>query len=323
MGMNRRGRKTKRVYRGNNFVLIVILIAVVFLVTLIIGQSEKTILSLKQGDTRVFVLNQEEFLSEKGIQSANALLIRLKDGKVLLDLNSEERVYPASITKIMTALVAIEKMGDPNDRCVVDLEIFEPLRVRNASMAGFLPEEIVTVEDLLYGCLLPSGADASVSLAIHIAGSEADFVDMMNEKAMEIGMKDTKFRNVTGLHDPTHYTTMQDIAVMVRYALENTKFKEIFTAEQYTTGATYQHPKGLTFYSPLNTSHEGMVTFPGGTMLGGKTGYTGEAGLCLASFAEKNGREYLLITAGAKGTVRGEPLHINDAVKIYGDYIIR
>lgn len=316
-------KKRQKISKGNLFVLMIIMIVVIFMVLLLIRETGNGGLTIKRGDPRPLVLNQEDFLSEEGIQSKNALLIRLQDHRVLLDLNGEEEVYPASMTKIMTALVAIENISDLNVKIRLDPNLFDSLYERNASLAGFAPGEEATAEDLLYGCLLPSGAEASASLAVYTAGSPKAFVDMMNQKAAALGMKHTHFCNVTGLHDPDHYTTMQDMALLLEYALQNKTFRQAFTTAKYTVAPTDRNPKGLTFYSTLLARKETAVEFPGGIILGGKTGYTGEAGLCLASLAEKNGSEYILITAGAQGKPGEEPLHIRDALKIYGVYLLR
>lgn len=319
----RQRKRRQKILQGNLFVAMIIVIVAVFMVLLFVREMGGGGLTMKRGDPRPLVLNQEDFLSEEGIQSKNALLVRLKDHRVLLDLNGEEKVYPASMTKIMTALIAIENIKDFNVKIRLDPNLFSSLYNRNASLAGFAPGEEATAEALLYGCLLPSGAEASASLAAYVAGSPKAFVDMMNQKAAVLGMNHTHFCNVTGLHDPDHYTTMRDMAVLLEYALQNETFRKAFTTAKYTVTPTEQNPKGLTFYSTLLARKQTAVEFRGGTILGGKTGYTGEAGLCLASLAEKNGNEYILITAGAQGKSGGEPLHIQDALKIYGVYLLR
>ena len=138
---------------------------------------------------------------------------------------------------------------------------------------------------------------------------------MMNKKAQRLGMKGTHFCDTTGLHDPDHYSTVRDIAVLLKYALKNDTFREIIESPRHSTGVTNIHPSGITYYSTMfkNLSDTSVT---GGKILGGKTGYTSEAGLCLASFAEIYGREYILVTAGAAGNT-GNPLHVQDAVTVY------
>ena len=116
----------------------------------------------------------------------------------------EKRAYPASLTKIMTALIAIEKNSDLNKSVVLDSGIFERLQRENASLAGFAPGEQVRLIDLIYGTLLPSGAEAAVSLAEQTAGSQKEFLKLMNQKGRELKLKRTRYSNVTGLHAKDH-----------------------------------------------------------------------------------------------------------------------
>lgn len=250
------------------------------------------------------------------LNSRYALLLRLSDGQVLMSKHSGEKAYPASLTKIMTVLVALENLPGKEKPCTLPDGIFPPLYDEGASMAGFLPGETVRTKDLLYGALLPSGADAAVALAYEVSGSEASFVEKMNQKAQELGMYDTHFENATGLHQDGHVTTADDLSLLLQYALKNTDFRNIFTSSRYSVPPTNLHPGGFTFSSTLSASLEG-VAIPDGQILGGKTGYTPEAGLCLASLAEIGGTEYLLITMGAPGNHQTEAYHITDAVSVY------
>lgn len=251
-----------------------------------------------------------------GLYSQNAILVDLETNEQLLEMNSEEIVFPASLTKIMTAIVALEYLPSLEEAIQVDADMFDYLEAENASVAGFYPNEIVKAEDLLFGVMLPSGADASIGIANYIAGSESNFVDLMNEKAEMLGMKNTHFMNTTGLHHPNHYSTVRDISILVQYALNNPNFREIFTSKQHSTMPTNMHPEGITFDSTLFRKLENPA-FGNGEILGGKTGYTGEAGLCLASLATINGTEYILVTTGARGDNHTEPFHIMDAISVY------
>lgn len=250
------------------------------------------------------------------IFSSNLILMRLSDRAILMEEGSEDRIYPASLTKIMTALVVIEQMPDLEERVLLPASLFEPLREENASVAGFLEDEKVRAKDLLYGILLPSGAECCLGLANHIAGSEEAFTTLMNQKAAELGMVNTHFTNTTGLHDPNHYTTVKDLARLLEYALQNETFRKAFTTERYSTASTNKHPDGITFYSTMFKGLE-AVELKNGEFLGGKTGFTDEAGLCLASLAKLGDNEYILITVGAKGNHQTEPYHLEDAVTVY------
>jgi D-alanyl-D-alanine carboxypeptidase (penicillin-binding protein 5/6) len=250
------------------------------------------------------------------LNSANAILIRLKDHTILMQKNSEEKIYPASLTKMMTAIVAIENLPDLKEKIKLTNSTFQGLYKADASMAGFEPGEQVRAMDLLYGVMLPSGAECCIGLADQIAGSEQNFVKIMNQKAAELGMDNTHFENTTGLHNKNHYTTVNDLAILLSYTLQNDTFREIFTSPRYSTAPTNKHLGGITFYSTMfaELNNENII---GGEILGGKTGYTKEAGLCLASLAKVGKQEYILISAGAKGNHYSKQYNITDAIAVY------
>ena len=250
------------------------------------------------------------------LHSPYAVLVELDSGKVLAEHNSEDKIYPASLTKIMTAVLAIENTDDLNQTVTLPYDIFEPLYAENASMAGFQTGEEATLKELLYGILLPSGAECCIAFADRVAGSEEAFVERMNEKAAEIGMSNTHFCNVTGLHNSDHYSTVEDISVLLQYALQYEDFRQAFSSSRYSTHPTSQHPDGFTFYSTM-FKYMDSTEVVGGEIIGGKTGYTEEAGLCLASLANVNGRDYILVTAKANGTHQTEQFHILDAIDVY------
>ncbi|WP_316285190.1 D-alanyl-D-alanine carboxypeptidase [Anaerocolumna aminovalerica] len=250
------------------------------------------------------------------LNSPNVILVDLNSEKVLVEQDSSERIYPASLTKIMTAILAIENTPDLEKTLIFSSDLFQDLYSQNASLAGFQPGEKVKYKDALYGILLPSGAECCLAFADSIAGSETAFVEMMNKKAAELGMKNTHFRNTTGLHDDDHYSTVEDIYILLRYALKNEVFRTVFTSSRYSTTPSNSHPGGFTFHSTM-FKYMDSAEVTGGEILGGKTGYTGQAGLCLASLASVNGHEYILVTANADGTHQTKQLHILDAVNIY------
>lgn len=185
-------------------------------------------------------------------------------------------------------------------------------------MAGFAPGETVTAMDLLYGVMLPSGAESGIALAEKISGSEEAFVELMNQKAQELGMEGTHFTNSSGLHDENHYTTVRDLGILLMEALKNETFRQIFTARTYTTTPTQSNPSGITFeasvFKNMNTDQSARAT---GVIQGGKTGYTLEAGLCLASMGTVGGEEFLVITTGAQGSHETVQFNIEDALNLY------
>jgi D-alanyl-D-alanine carboxypeptidase (penicillin-binding protein 5/6) len=248
--------------------------------------------------------------------SENAILIRVGGDAPLLDIDADARVYPASITKIMTAVIVLESVDDLSEKVTLSEAMFAPIYEANASIAGYLPGESVRVIDLLYGLMLPSGAECAIGLAERVAGSESAFVELMNEKAKSLGMDGTHFVNSSGLHDAAHYSTARDLAVLLEYALRDDTFRKIVSSAKYSTAATNKHPDGITVRSTLFTALDSLE-FADGVILGGKTGYTGEAGQCLASYTELDGERFVLVTCGAHGDIALNT-HIADALTVYG-----
>ncbi len=250
------------------------------------------------------------------LDSPYAILMDKKTGKVLSSKKSDEIIYPASMTKIMTVLTAIGNIKNLNATVTMDAGIYDALYAADASRAGYEPGEEAVIRDLLYGALLPSGAECCVQLALQAAGSESAFVELMNERVRKMGLTSTHFTNCTGLHDDDQYSTVAEIAQILREALDNKTFYTVFTTKSHTSGATDVHPEGLTFESSMFKEMETSAV-TGGEILGGKTGYTGEAGHCLASMAEIDGREYILVTAGWASDPQTELYHISDAFLCY------
>lgn len=167
--------------------------------------------------------------------SRHAILLDAQSGRVLAQKRADERTAPASLTKMMTVLLAIEGEPDLDKQVTLPEDIFPALQTEKASMAGFAPGETVTVRDLLYGAMLPSGAECCETLARLVSGSEDNFAALMNQKAAELGMKNTHFTNATGLTDTEHYSSAADMAKLLQAALHNATFRTIFTAEHCTT----------------------------------------------------------------------------------------
>ena len=245
------------------------------------------------------------------LYSSNAILVDLTSNEVIYERNSHQRTYPASLTKMMTVLVAIE--NKTADMMTVDVD-FNGLYEEGAAIAGFQNGETVTFEDLLYGIMLPSGADAALTVAKNIAGSEAGFVELMNQKAKALGMTGTHFTNVTGLHDDNHYSTAYDMAMLVKAALYNDDFRAIYSAKSYMVS------NGLVFTSRM-FDRLSSPTFGTVEILGGKTGYTHEAMLCLASYATDGKHEYALVTTHANGSSYTPQYHVLDAIYAYNYFL--
>lgn len=250
------------------------------------------------------------------LRSYAAILVCLDDGEVLTSVLPDTIIYPASLSKIMTCIIALEQIEDLEKEILLPESIFDNLYNQDASMAGFWPGEYVEAIDLLYGIMLPSGGECSEGIAEYVAGSQDAFVSMMNAKAAEIGMVHTHFVNATGLPDEDHYSTVSDLSILLMYALKNEMFRDIFTCKLYSTSSTNHHPEGITFGNSMFRLRE-QWDVNGGKIEGGKTGYTNAAGLCLASMACINGKEYIAVTAHAEPSVDTEPGHISDAFVLY------
>lgn len=248
--------------------------------------------------------------------SNSVLLYQLDEDRILYTKNADERCHPASLTKIMTVYAALLSLDDLTRHVTVTYWDLAGLYEANASMAGLQEGDDVSLNDLLYATMLPSGADAANTLARASAGSVEDFVAKMNETAAALGMGNTHFANVTGLDDPEHYTTAADLAKLLRAALQNETFRSVFCTASYRTAPTIAYPDGIELSSTLSQKLA-AANLPFGPILGGKTGYTEEAGLCLATLAAIDGKEYFLITMGAEGDPRSVQTNVLDAFTLY------
>lgn len=264
--------------------------------------------------TIFFFLPFSVFALEVEIESSNMILYNLNEDQIVASKNEEEQVSIASMTKIMTTLVAIEHIENLDEKVVLPSKVFVGLTEANASVAGFRVGQEVTYRDLLYGTFLPSGADATNALALFLAGGTDEFVGWMNEKAEELHLQNTHFVNTSGLDVEGHYSTVKDVATILKEAIKNETFLEIFQSKSYVTS-----DKKMTFYSTLNSS---LTRFglKADYLLGGKTGYTYDAGRCLASLAydKDNDITYLLVTARAPLTT--SYYHLTDAITVYDYY---
>ena len=250
------------------------------------------------------------------LYSENALLIDLESNTVLVQKNADARIYPASMTKVMTVLVAAEHIENWDETFTMTQSIIDPLFLADASMAGFVHGEAVSMTELLYGAVLPSGAEATEALAIVTAGSEEAFAALMNEKAQELGLQDTHFVDASGLHDENHYTTLSDMAIIMQAALDNPHCREVLTSVNHTSPATTQNPEGVAmtnrFLYRIRPQQTGNVDIQAA-----KTGYTAQAMNCCVSYGiMENGRAAICVTAHAW---TGDYC-IADHLALYGTY---
>lgn len=235
------------------------------------------------------------------IVSSHAIIIDLASGDILAQKDAMSRISPASMTKVLTILVAAEHIEEKQleDTFTITLDITDYSYVNDCSNVGFAENETVTVRDLFYGTILPSGADAAAGLAMYVAGSLDAFVELMNEKLEQLGLSDTAhFTNCVGLYDENHYCTVYDMAVILEAAIDNEFCREVMSAHTYTTSATEQHPEGILISNWFLRRIEDKDT--GGEVVCGKTGYVVQSGNCAASYGvDNNGKGFICVTADA------------------------
>lgn len=272
-------------------------------------------------------LTVDENVAEMGdfVDAQYAVLVDVTEGRIVAQKQPHVRAYPASITKILTLLVAVERTEELEATYEMSYHFINPLVEDGASRAGFVSGEKVTVRDMLYGCILPSGADATVGLANHLTGydvsapenlgnpfgAESVFSEWMNDRVTALGLENTHFTNTSGLHDKQHYTTAADMAVILAEAMKNPTCRQVLSAYSHTTSPTEQNPQGLELYSTMFKRMTGEEP-EGATVVGGKTGYTAQAMQTMASYAVgADGHDYVVVTLYGSSNWKTTYDHIN------------
>ena len=252
------------------------------------------------------------------VVSQSAILINNSTKEIVATRNATEKMVPASMTKVMTVLVAAKniKPEQLDEKIVMSHEAIDYSYAGGGSTSGFVEEEEVTVRDLFYGTILPSGGDAAAQLAIYIAGDIDSFVNMMNDECAALGISgSTHFTNPVGFHNKDHYSTPYDIAVIMMAALDNDICKEVITTKVYNSSATNVNPEGITISNWFLRRIEDKEF--GGEIEGAKTGYVDESGSCaVSSMISESGTEYICCTAHSTSSWRC----IYDHVDIYKSY---
>ncbi len=254
------------------------------------------------------------------VDSQYAILVNATTGEILAERRAFERMVPASMTKVMTLLVAVEAMENPEenlkDTVTITQEICDESYLSGSSFVGYGVGDTATVEDLLYGAILPSGADAAMALAEYTAGSQEAFAELMNQKAEELGIaQTTHFTNCVGLYNEDHYSTVYDMCIIMKAAVDNELCKKILSAHTWTTGALKDNPNGTEISNWFLRRIEDHDT--AGTVLCGKTGFVNESGNCAVSYEEGNdGNDYIVCTGLTYNLWRC----IYDHVALYKEY---
>lgn len=254
---------------------------------------------------------------DKEVVSKYAILIDLKTNTVLAEKNPDAVINPASMTKIMTALVAAEHQKNPNALCTITSDVTDYCFRNECSAVNFCVGEQVSVRDLFYGTILPSGADAAMTLAKCTGGSQQGFVALMNKKLKALGLSKTAhFTNCIGLYDKNHHCTVRDMAVILRAAVKNDFCRQVLSARTYTITPTAQHPNGLTvsnwFLRRIEDKDMGGIS-----VQCAKTGYIHQSGSCAASYAtDAAGNGYICVTGMSTSSWRC----IYDQVALYRQF---
>lgn len=234
-----------------------------------------------------------ENLEEGHLYGSSCIIMDESNGRILFEKNADERRYPASTTKIMTCIIALE--NGPMGEMITIPNGIEP--ASGSSKLGISPGEMMPFEDLLYGMMLASGNDASLAIAILTSGTENAFVQLMNEKVKALGLTSTHFVNSHGLHTVNHYTTARDLAIITRYAMSNDIFRDIVSTVTYDMAPTNFNPNGRTLTTKYDLLIEGKALYYE-PCIGVKTGYTNAAGRCFVGAGEQGGHTLITVSLG-------------------------
>ncbi len=267
-----------------------------------------------------FLITNFSFASEQlETYSAADLIVESSTGKIIYEKNSREKRYPASTTKVMTALLTLEKCNLSDIATVSANAILLPSGYSNANLqAG----EQISIENLLYALLVKSANEAATVLAEHISGSVENFSNLMNEKAKELGCENTHFVNANGIHDENHYTTAYDLFLITREAMKNETFRKIVSTPSYTLPATNKYPTADRFLKNTNdliriNNSNRANNYYYKYAIGVKTGYTKEAKNCLISASNKDGLEFISVVLGAGTTENGLSERYLDTINMF------
>ncbi|MCR5283682.1 MAG: serine hydrolase [Lachnospiraceae bacterium] len=249
------------------------------------------------------------------VVSDYGVLMDAETGEIKAARNATTRISPASMTKVLTVLVAAENLPDPDleKKVPITIEVTDFSYRNDCSAVGFSVGEEPTVKDLFYGTILPSGGDAAYALACYVAGSMETFADLMNEKLKELGISGSAhFTNCVGLYDEEHYCTIYDMALIMDAAMRNDFVREVLSAHSYTTSSTPEHPEGIIISNWFLRRIEDKDC--GGLVVGAKTGFVVQSRNCAVSYAtDANGHPFICATGASSSSWRC----IYDHVEIY------
>lgn len=228
-----------------------------------------------------------------------ALVYELNTDTLMYAYQPDDRMYPASMTKVMTCLLALELCEDLSETVTVTSSAIAQIDW-TSSAAGLVAGEELTMEQLLYCLMVKSANDAACVIAEHLAGSQVAFVELMNARAGELGCENTNFVNVHGLHDENHYTTARDMAKIMMAALEHELFNTLYSTVTYELAATNKSDEPRVFTTTNYMIDESRTRYYDSRVIGGKTGFTTPAGRCLTAVSESDGMKLLTVVMGTK-----------------------
>lgn len=278
------------------------------------------------GEVLLPLADKVDIIPANSINASNAALADLSTGKIIASRKSDESIYPASMTKVMTLIVVVENLPDEDslkDEITVSQEVWAEMEAAGSSGIKMDVGETLTVESLLYALMLQSDGIAACELARYVAGSVEDFVELMNQKAEKMGLAGTHFENPTGLHHPNHKSTAREIATIMAYAMNMKLCRRIMLRQVIDAPCTQADGRkfNYTIYNKLTVTlfDKTPVHQPDTVkVLAGKTGLTDEARYCLVTYAEtKDGRGYVCVTANGESTAS----YIEDYITIYNTYV--
>ena len=256
------------------------------------------------------------FASEVNLNSEAAILVEISTGRIIYEKNSTKKLYPASTTKILTAILVIEN-------CNLDDLVTVRESALNNIPTGYVTcnlrvGEELSVKDLLYALMIPSANDAAYVLAEYVAGSVDNFSVMMNDKAREIGCKTTHFVNPNGIHDDSHYSTAYDLYLLANYAMKNETFRNLVAVTEYTLPATEKYPsKDRILQTTNELLNKNSRNYYYKNAIGIKTGYTSKAGNCLVAAASRDGLEFIAVVLNGGTTENGLNSRYVDSKKLF------
>ena len=263
--------------------------------------TDNTAVTTADNDSSVTALAS----NSPALDATAALLVSPDSGMVLYSKNADQKRYPASTTKIMTALLTLENVSNLDETVTSEAVDFENVTA-DSSNAGILLGEQVTVRDLLYALMLPSANEAAYMLARHVGGSWEQFVDMMNDRAAELGCTGTHFCNPCGLHEEDHYTTAHDLYLIAKEAMKDVTFRDIVSTVQHRMAKTNLHEERI-IYTTNQLIFSSFQPWSYANCLGIKTGHTSQAGNCFVGYAEYGDAKLFSVVLGCSDSSKEYP----------------